>query len=109
MTGGRASGLNNNASGQDTRGAAHLKTRTTFMDKNEARLMLAGHALTGLLTNQDKDKGWHVGTLSVLSLKIADAVLHFSEQEDLPDLVDPRSAEPEPESNVIVQPKIITP
>ena len=69
--------------------------------------MLAGHALTGLLTQQDKDKGWDTGPLSVISLKIADAILHFANQSDLPDLVDAREQEPAPE--IIVQPKIITP
>ena len=69
--------------------------------------MLAGHALTGLLTQQDKDKGWDIGPLAVVSLKIADAILHFANQADLPDLVDAREQEPEPE--IIVQPKIITP
>lgn len=68
--------------------------------------MLAGHALTGLLTQQDKDKGWDIGPLAVVSLKIADAILHFAREEKLPDLVDARE-EPEPE--IVIQPKIITP
>lgn len=69
--------------------------------------MLAGHALTGLLTQQDKDKGWDIGPLSVISLKIADAILHFANQDKLPDLVDAREQEPEPK--IVIQPKIITP
>lgn len=70
--------------------------------------MLAGHALTGLLTQQDKDKGWDMGPLAVVSLKVADAIMHFANQSDLPDLVDAREPE-EPASDIIIQPKIITP
>lgn len=74
------------------------------MDKTEARLTLAGNALQGLLASQSDDKGWEISALAVVSLKIADAVLHFANQEKLPDL---QEAKPEPE--IVIQPEIITP
>lgn len=82
-------------------------TRITFMDKTEQRLTLAGNALQGLLASQSDDKGWEISALAVVSLKIADAVLHFNNLETLPDLQDSQPESKEPE--IIIQPEIITP
>jgi hypothetical protein len=78
------------------------------MDKNEQRLTLAGNALQGLLASQPADQGWEIGALAVASLNIADAVLHFSTLEKLPDLREAKP-EPEPEPAIVIQPTIITP
>ena len=48
--------------------------------------MLAGHALSGLLASQPEDKGWNIEALAVVSLKIADTVLEFDKQNELPSL-----------------------
>jgi len=74
------------------------------MDKTQQRLTLAGNALSGLLASQQDDKGWEINALAVVSLKIADAVMHFNSMEKLPDLQD---SKPEPE--VVVEPTILTP
>jgi hypothetical protein len=76
------------------------------MDKTEQRLTLAGNALQGLLASQQDDKGWEISALAVVSLKIADAVLHFNSLEKLPDL---QEANREPEPALVIQPEIITP
>lgn len=51
------------------------------------RLALAGQAVSGLLASQDPEKGWNLDTLAILSLKIADNILHYNSQEKLPDLI----------------------
>ena len=77
------------------------------MKKEDQRLMLAGHALQGLLATQSPDKPWNMGLLAVLSLKVADTVLYFDAQPELPELTSEKSQE-EP-SNIITPPSIITP
>lgn len=69
--------------------------------------MLAAHALNGLLSSQEPDKGWQIDALAVVSLQIADRVLHYDAQPELPKLADAREPEPKPE--IIVEPTIITP
>ena len=56
------------------------------MKSEDRRLMLAGHALSGLLASQPENKGWNVDALSVVSLKIADTVLEMSLLNELPSL-----------------------
>lgn len=68
--------------------------------------MLAGHALQGLLANSTDEKGWDINALAVVSLKIADCVLHFDAKTELPPLVDGRE---EKEESKIITPEIITP
>lgn len=56
------------------------------MKTEDRRLMLAGHALSGLLASQPEDKGWNIDALSVVSLKIADTVLDMAALDKLPEL-----------------------
>lgn len=77
------------------------------MKKEDQRLMLAGHALSGLLAAQSPDKAWNIALLAVLSLKVADSVLYFEAQPELPELTSEKP--PEEPSNIITQPSIITP
>jgi hypothetical protein len=78
------------------------------METNEQqRLDLASHALTGLLACQNPENGWQIDAVAVVALTIADRVLHFASQPELPQLADPRREE-EP-SALVTQPTIITP
>jgi hypothetical protein len=66
------------------------------MKPEDRRIMLAGHALSGLLASQPENKGWNVDALSVVSLKIADTVLEMSLLNELPSLkVEGEGAEPD--------------
>jgi hypothetical protein len=66
------------------------------MKPEDRRIMLAGHALSGLLASQPENKGWNVDALSVVSLKIADTVLEMSLLNELPSLkVEEGGAEPD--------------
>jgi hypothetical protein len=71
--------------------------------------MLAGNALNGLLSCQEPDKGWEMDALAVVSLKIADRVLHYSAQSELPKLLDPREPQPEEPKLITTGPEILTP
>lgn len=72
--------------------------------------MLAAHALNGLLASQEPDKGWGIDAVAVVSLQIADRVLHYHAEPELPKLIDAREKQTqEEESNVIVEPTILTP
>lgn len=51
------------------------------------RLQIATQITQGLLASQNPDKGWNLDTLSILSLRIADNLLHFNSLEKLPELV----------------------
>jgi hypothetical protein len=51
------------------------------------RLQLAAQAMTGLLASQNPEKGWNLDTLAILSLKIADNLIHFEAMEKLPELI----------------------
>jgi len=103
MTGGRVSGP--------------IKTRAFIkhMKTEEVRLMVAAHALNGLLASQEPEKGWEVNALSVVSLKIADRMLHFAAQPELPSLSDGRDEAREeptivtPNDNILTPPGIVTP
>ena len=68
--------------------------------------MLAGHALQGLLANQPQDKSMEMAILAIVSLKIADAVLHFGAMPELPSLTPVKDEE---ESSKIITPEIILP
>ena len=51
------------------------------------RLQIATQAMGGLLASQNPEKGWNLDTLAILSLKIADNLIHFSKEEKLPELI----------------------
>ena len=51
------------------------------------RLQVASQAMGGLLASQNPEKGWNLDTLAILSLKIADNLIHFSNEEKLPELI----------------------
>lgn len=64
------------------------KQPTTEQNKNrEQRLQLAAQIAQGLLSSQNPEKGWNLDTLAILSLKIADNLVHFNSLEKLPELV----------------------
>lgn len=50
------------------------------------RLMIATQIAQGLLASQDS-VGWNLDCLCILSLKIADNLVHFNELEKLPEIV----------------------
>ncbi len=60
-----------------------------FMKKetDNSRIQIAAQAMQGLLASQDPEKGWNLDTLSILSFKIADNLIHHSNLEKLPELV----------------------
>ena len=68
---------------------------TNFMSEKEqpnetplsTRLQIASQAMSGLLASQNPEKGWNLDTLAILSLKIADNLLHFNKEEKLPELI----------------------
>ena len=75
---------------------ADLTTRNTYtMKTDDRRLMLAGHALSGLLASQPENKGWNIDALSVVSLKIADTVIDMASLEKLPELKAPDESQME--------------
>jgi hypothetical protein len=74
----------------------------------QQRLELAGRALSGLLACQNPDNGWQIDAVSVVSLTIADRVLHYASLPELPKLADARPPEPEPPM-LVTQPEIILP
>lgn len=76
------------------------------MNKEDQRLTLAGHALQGLLANNTDEKGWDINALAVVSLKIADCVIHYAARPELPGLTDSREKK---EESKIITPEIITP
>ena len=55
---------------------------------NQQRLQIATQIAQGLLASQNPEKGWNLDTLSILSLKIADNMIHFNSMEKLPELID---------------------
>jgi hypothetical protein len=59
------------------------------------RLQLAAQAMVGLLASQNPEKGWNLDTLAILSIKIADNLIHFNSMEKLPELI---SAAPQKEN-----------
>jgi hypothetical protein len=65
------------------------------MKTDDRRLMLAGHALSGLLASQPENKGWNIDALSVVSLKIADTVISMASLEKLPELKAPDDSQME--------------
>lgn len=74
------------------------------MKPEDRRIMLAGHALSGLLASQPENKGWNVDALSVVSLKIADTVLEMSSLKELPSLKVEGGGEAEPDLSNDEQP-----
>jgi hypothetical protein len=60
---------------------------TTTVKNNDQRLQLAAQISQGLLASQNPEKGWNLDTLAILSLKIADNLVHFSQMEKLPELI----------------------
>ena len=56
-------------------------------NNGSVRLQVASHAMGGLLASQNPEKGWNLDALAIMSLKIADNLIHFSKEEKLPELV----------------------
>jgi len=56
-------------------------------EEQKNRLQLAAQAMVGLLASQNPEKGWNLDTLAILSLRIADNLIHFSSMEKLPELI----------------------
>ena len=56
-------------------------------EEQNNRLQLAAQVTQGLLASQNPEKGWNLDTLAILSLKIADNLIHFSSMEKLPELI----------------------
>jgi hypothetical protein len=54
---------------------------------NNERLQIAVQIAQGLLASQNPETGWNLDTLSILSFKIADNLIHFSTVEKLPELI----------------------
>lgn len=54
---------------------------------NQQRLQIATQIAQGLLASQNPEKGWNLDTLAILSLKIADNLIHFNSLEKLPELI----------------------
>ena len=64
------------------------KQTTVEPNKNkEQRLQIAAQIAQGLLASQNPEKGWNLDTLAILSLKIADNLVHFNSMEKLPELI----------------------
>ena len=59
----------------------------TISEEQPNRLQLAAQAMAGLLASQNPEKGWNLDTLAILSLKIADNLIHFNSMEKLPELI----------------------
>jgi hypothetical protein len=64
-------------------------------EQKNTRLKIAAQITQGLLASQNPEKGWNLDTLAILSLKIADNLIHFNEKEKLPELI---SAAPKTEN-----------
>lgn len=60
---------------------------------NDNRLAMATNIATGLLASQDAEKGWNIDTLAILSLKIADKIAYYNNEEKLPDLFAPKESD----------------
>jgi hypothetical protein len=58
-----------------------------MIEEQKNRLQLAAQAMVGLLASQNPEKGWNLDTLAILSLKIADNLIHFSKEKKLPELI----------------------
>ena len=56
-------------------------------EEQNNRLQIAAQVTQGLLASQNPEKGWNLDTLAILSLKIADNLIHFSSMEKLPELI----------------------
>ena len=64
-------------------------------EEQNNRLQLAVQITQGLLASQNPEKGWNLDTLAILSLRIADNLVHFNSMEKLPELI---SAAPQKEN-----------
>jgi hypothetical protein len=51
------------------------------------RLEIATQIAQGLLASQNPEKGWNLDTLAILSLRIADNLIHHNAMEKLPELI----------------------
>ena len=64
-----------------------MNEKTNNNEPLNNRLQLASQAMVGLLASQNPEKGWNLDTLAILSLKIADNLIHFSKEKKLPELI----------------------
>ena len=64
-----------------------MNEKTNNNEPISSRLQIAAQAMTGLLASQNPEKGWNLDTLAILSLKIADNLIHFSKEKKLPELI----------------------
>ena len=64
-----------------------MKETTNKKPQDKERLALATQIAQGLLASQNPEKGWNLDTLAILSLKIADNLVHFNQMEKLPELI----------------------
>lgn len=64
-----------------------MNEKTNNNNLLNSRLQLASQAMGGLLASQNPEKGWNLDTLAILSLKIADNLIHFSKEKKLPELI----------------------
>lgn len=62
-------------------------------EEKQQRLDIATKAMQGLLSSQNPKEGWNLEVLSILSLKIADTILSYSEKESLPELTTKKEEE----------------
>jgi hypothetical protein len=47
---------------------------------NKERIEIASRAMNGLLSSQDPERGWNINSLAIMSLRIADTILFFSDK-----------------------------
>ena len=64
-----------------------MNEKTNSNEPINSRLQIAAQVITGLLASQNPEKGWNLDTLAILSLKIADNLIHFSKEKKLPELI----------------------
>ena len=64
-----------------------MNEKTNNNEPISSRLQITSQAMTGLLASQNPEKGWNLDTLAILSLKIADNLIHFSKEKKLPELI----------------------
>ena len=76
-----------------------IKPKTNFdapTTRDQTRAMFAAHAAAGLLSSQEK-KGWNLGTLAVVSWRIADVLMDVG-AEELPEPVTTENPTPTSDS-----------
>jgi hypothetical protein len=62
---------------------------TQTQTNNPERLKIASSIAGGLLASQNPDKGWNVAALAIISLRVADELMHYHQMDDLPEIKNP--------------------